>query len=136
MRFLEIFFPVNMRRQMAELATEIARRCQPAAVAVVGERIRQIGIAEARGYIRARSRRVVENEIDELILTAPAIRNVPRGPLVERDARAYHRVGHRREREEFAANRADAASSMRRPSPRSFFCKAERGVRSRYAAAM
>jgi hypothetical protein len=83
MRFLEFFFPVNARRQMAQLGTEIARRCQPAAVEVVGERIGPMSIAEARGYIRARARRVVETEIDELLLTFPAIRTVPRGPLVE-----------------------------------------------------
>jgi hypothetical protein len=83
MRFLEFLFPVNARRQMAQLGTEIARRCQPAAVEVVGEQIGPMSIAEARGYIRARARRVVEGEIDELLLTAPAIRTVPRGPLVE-----------------------------------------------------
>jgi hypothetical protein len=83
MRFLENVFPINLRRQLAQLATEIARRSQPAVVAVVGDRVRQISIAEARGYIRARGRRVIEEEIDELMATAPAIRNVPRGPLVE-----------------------------------------------------
>jgi hypothetical protein len=83
MRFLENFFPINLRRQLAQLATEIARRSQPAVVAVVGDRARQSSIAEARGYIRARGRRVIEEEIDELTATAPAIRNVPRGPLVE-----------------------------------------------------
>jgi hypothetical protein len=83
MRFLEFLFPVNTRRQLAQLATEIARRSQPAVVAVVGGPIRQLGIAEARGYIRARARRVIEDEIDELTATAPVIRTMPRGPLVE-----------------------------------------------------
>jgi hypothetical protein len=83
MRFLELLFPTNMRRQLAQLATEIARRCQPEAVAMVGLRIRPMSIAEARGYVRAKARRVVHDEIDELIETAPAIRAVPREPLVE-----------------------------------------------------
>ena len=83
MRLLELLFPTNMRRQLAQLATEIARRCQPDAVAVVGLRLRTMGIAEARGYIRAKARRVVQAEIDELLQTAPAIRKIPRDPLVE-----------------------------------------------------
>ncbi len=83
MRLLRKLFAANSRRQLAQLATEIARRSQPAAVEVVGERIRGLRIAEARGYIRARARRVVENEIDELLETAPVIGTMPRGPLVE-----------------------------------------------------
>src|SRR5205085_6327175 len=83
MRFLRNLFAADSRRQLAQLATEIARRSQPAAVEVVGERIRALGIAEARGYIRARARRVVEIEIDELLETAPVIGTIPRGPLVE-----------------------------------------------------
>ena len=83
MRFLGLLFPTNMRRQLAQLATEIARRCQSEAVAVIGLRIRPMSIAEARGYVRARARRVVQAEIDDLLETAPAIRAVPREPLVE-----------------------------------------------------
>jgi len=83
MRLLELLFPTNMRRQLAQLATEIARRCQPEAVAVVGVRIRAMSIAEARGYVRAKARRVVRDEIDDLLETAPAIRKMPRDPLVE-----------------------------------------------------
>ena len=83
MRFLENFFPPNTRRQLAQLATEIARRTQPIVVEMVGRRVGQIGIAEARGYIRARARRVIEDEIDELIVGSPAIGVLPRGPLVE-----------------------------------------------------
>lgn len=83
MRFLRNLFAADTRRQLAQLATEIARRSQPAADEVVGSRIRDLGIAEARGYVRARARRVVENEIDELLETAPMIGTMPRGPLVE-----------------------------------------------------
>ena len=83
MRFLELLFSTNMRRQLAQLATEIARRCQSEAVAVVGLRIRPMSIAEARGYVRARARRVVQAEIDDLLESAPVIRAVPREPLVE-----------------------------------------------------
>jgi hypothetical protein len=83
MRFLEFFFPVNVRRQMAQLATEIARRSEPAVSATLGGRVREMRIGEARGYLRARARRMIEIEIEELAATATAIRTVPRGPLVE-----------------------------------------------------
>ena len=83
MRLLELLFPVNVRRQLAQLATEIARRSEPMVAAVLVDRVAEMPISEARGYIRARARRMIESEIEELSTGAPAIRNVPRGPLVE-----------------------------------------------------
>ncbi len=53
MRFLEFFFPVNVRRQMAQLATEIARRSEPTVAAALVGRVREMRIGEARGYLRA-----------------------------------------------------------------------------------
>jgi hypothetical protein len=83
MRFLELLFPVNVRRQLAQLATEIARRCEPTVAGALVDRVSEMPIGEARGYIRARARRMIENEIEELSASSPAIGNVPRGPLVE-----------------------------------------------------
>jgi hypothetical protein len=69
MRFFQLFFPVNVRRQLAQRATEIARRSEPAVAAALVGRVSEM--------------RMIENEIEELSASVPAIGHAPRGPLVE-----------------------------------------------------
>ncbi len=83
MRFLQALLAVNSRRQMAQLATEVARRSQRAVIDKVGPSVRWMSIAETRGYVRARARSVLETAVDGLLPDGLTADPVMRRNLIE-----------------------------------------------------
>ncbi len=57
-----IFRP-NHSRQISNWAVEVARRCQIEVASRLGDSISFMSLPEARGYIRARSARVIDAEM-------------------------------------------------------------------------
>jgi hypothetical protein len=83
MRLLQALLTVNSRRQMAQLATEIARRSQKAVLEKVGQGVRWMSIAETRGYVRARARGILEAAVDTLLPDRAAGDAVMRRNLID-----------------------------------------------------
>jgi hypothetical protein len=83
MRFLQALLAVNSRRQMAQLATEVARRSQAAVIDKVGYGVLWMSIAETRGYVRARARSVLEAAVDKLLPDGAAGDHVMRANLID-----------------------------------------------------
>ncbi len=50
-------------RQVAIWGIEVARRCHPLVSVRLGQKLYRMSLAEARGYIRARSAEVLDDEI-------------------------------------------------------------------------
>jgi hypothetical protein len=55
------------------LAAEAARRCETAVWQHVGARASTMPLAEARGYVRARSARIVRRQVDLVVLSRPEL---------------------------------------------------------------
>lgn len=55
-------------RQIAVWGVEIARRCHPLVAVRLGQKMYRLSLSEARGYIRARSATVLDEEIAVLQL--------------------------------------------------------------------
>lgn len=60
-------------RTVRSLAADAARRCETAVWQQVGERASTMPLAEARGYVRARSAAIVERQVELALLGSPHV---------------------------------------------------------------
>jgi hypothetical protein len=84
---MEIFNLIARLRgdaRIAELAEEIANRAADGVRERVSLRLGALSVAEARGYVRARSAAVVRPMVDALIAGDSGIKSVWRSQLVEK----------------------------------------------------
>jgi hypothetical protein len=59
--------------KLRELAHQIASSCHAAVNRAVGPRIADLELAEARGYVRARSSSLIRHEIEQLVSEQPKL---------------------------------------------------------------
>ncbi len=83
MRLIDLFNTLKSRDQMAQLAADLARRSQADVSATIGSRVQRMGIAEARGYVRARARGVLESHLDVLLRQPNLFKPGLRATLIE-----------------------------------------------------
>jgi hypothetical protein len=88
MRLIDLLSTLRSRGQMAQLAAELVRRTRDEVAAKVGDRIERMSIAEARGYVRARARGVLESHLNAVLrqpnLSRPAVRTALVDEALER----------------------------------------------------
>jgi hypothetical protein len=103
MEILNLITRLRGDARIAELAEEIADRSTSLVQERVADRLSLLGVAEARGYIRARSAAVVRPMVDSLIAVHADVKPAWRSQLVERASEEVARrllweeLGRRRE---------------------------------------
>jgi hypothetical protein len=70
-------------RTVRALSLDAARRCETAVWQRVGERASTLPLAEARGYVRARSAAIVRRQVDLILLSHPDTSAVSRVQVLE-----------------------------------------------------
>ena len=82
MPWIDMLLPVRRHARLKALADQIARASVEAVCRRVEHRLAELGPAEARGYIRARSAAIVEPMTDSLLTRHPARLNAHRERLI------------------------------------------------------
>lgn len=70
-------------RTLRSLAVEAARRCETAVWQKVGQRASTMPLAEARGYVRARSAPIVRRQVELVLVSQPDVVASRRSRVVE-----------------------------------------------------
>lgn len=73
-------------REIEQLAGETARRSQAEVALVLGPRVRRMGLAEARGYIRARSTPTLKRHLQIMLRDLGASKHPHRPAILARAA--------------------------------------------------